>query len=49
MAKILLILTGGTICCQKRDGVLSSCTEAAELQLVDDFRHSDSHWREAEF
>ena len=49
MAKILLILTGGTICCQKRDGVLSSCTETAELQLVDDFRHSDSPWREAEF
>ena len=48
MAKILLILTGGTICCQKNDGVLSSCTQAAELALVDGFRCSDSPWREAE-
>ena len=49
MAKILLILTGGTICCQKNDGVLSSCTQAAELALVDGFRRSGSPWRGTEF
>lgn len=49
MAKILLILTGGTICCQKRDGILSSNTQQAELALVDNFRSGGSPWLDTEF
>lgn len=45
MVNILLILTGGTICCQKSEGVLSSCTEKANYMLIDNFRSSDSPWR----
>lgn len=48
MARILLILTGGTICCQKEDGVMSSCTQVAERMLVTNFRAGSSPWREAE-
>ena len=49
MAKILLILTGGTICCQKKDGVLSSNTQTAQLALVDSFRSGGSQWQDTEF
>lgn len=49
MVKILLILSGGTICCVKREHILSSDTAQAERALVANFRASASPWAGAEF
>ena len=40
--KILLVLTGGTICTSVRGGLRTLDTDAASLRLVDEFRNSGS-------
>lgn len=48
--RILLILTGGTICTSVRDGLRSLDTDAASLRLVTDFQQSASPFaRQAQF